>query len=25
MQPLPMNEFIQENLRDVGVKVTLST
>jgi ABC-type transport system substrate-binding protein len=23
MQPLPMNEFIQENLRDVGVEVTL--
>jgi ABC-type transport system substrate-binding protein len=23
MQPLPMNEFIQENLRDVGVGVTL--
>jgi peptide/nickel transport system substrate-binding protein len=23
MQPLPMNEFIQENLRDIGVEVTL--
>jgi peptide/nickel transport system substrate-binding protein len=23
MQPLPMNEFIEENLRDGGVEVTL--
>ena len=25
MQPLPMNEFIQENLKDVGIEVTFDT
>jgi len=25
MQPLPMNEFIQENFRDVGINMSLST
>jgi peptide/nickel transport system substrate-binding protein len=25
MQPLPMNEFIQENLRDIGIDVSLET